>query len=128
MKLRAREKRDKQLIASLPGVVRSLRRSTLDIDSRRAAHREAQRTALATRGLAGRRVGVARAPAERIDYQVGDELAEGLRTLKPEGNLWRDWQGSVTRRGKVEAPRLRTSEKRRAKTKTVEKHAWKRFE
>lgn len=40
-----------------------------------------------------------------VDVQLGEDLPESLRELKPEGNLWRDRWGSMVVRGKVE-PRV----------------------
>jgi nucleolar protein 53 len=40
-----------------------------------------------------------------VEVQLGEDLPESLRELKPEGNLWRDRWGSMVARGKVE-PRV----------------------
>lgn len=80
------------------------------------------------KGLAGRRLGKHRVPESHIDVQVGEDLAENLRTLKPEGNLFRDRFVSLQQRALIEprAPVLPT--KRRIKPILYEKHAYKRFE
>merc|ERR1711939_600171 len=96
--------------------------------------------ALGAHGLASLR-GQTRKPAGEDDphvartedvYQLGDEL----RSLKPEGNLWRDWVASATRRGRLAAQNARsrrpaskkaTGDSKR-KLKTYEKFAWKNFD
>ncbi|MBW0489650.1 hypothetical protein O181_029365 [Austropuccinia psidii MF-1] len=71
---------------------------------------------------------------DQHEYQLTEDLTEaGLRGLKPEGNLWRDWSQSNIRRGRLESrPKIglvkgQKFEKGR-KFKEVEKHAWKNFE
>ncbi|KIM57684.1 hypothetical protein SCLCIDRAFT_1219170 [Scleroderma citrinum Foug A] len=80
------------------------------------------------KGLAGRRFGKHKVPESHIDVQVGEDLAENLRTLKPEGNLFRDRFVSLQQRALIEprAPVLPT--KRRIKPILYEKHIYKRFE
>ncbi|KAL4072336.1 P60-like protein [Scleroderma citrinum] len=79
------------------------------------------------KGLAGRRLGKHKVPESHIDVQVGEDLCENLRTLKPEGNLFRDRFVSLQQRALIEprAPVLPT--KRRAKPVLYEKHTYKRF-
>jgi nucleolar protein 53 len=70
-------------------------------------------------------------PKAKVDVQLTEELAEGLRSLKPEGSLWKDWQGSAIRRGKIPAKRAAAAKQAKAKgrrEKEVEKYAWKNFE
>ncbi|CAH7686490.1 ribosome biogenesis protein Nop53/GLTSCR2 [Phakopsora pachyrhizi] len=68
------------------------------------------------------------------EYQLTEDLTEaGLRCLKPEGNLWRDWSQSNIRRGKLESrPKIGLVKGQRfekgRKFKEVEKHGWKNFE
>ncbi|KAH0831325.1 P60-like protein [Lanmaoa asiatica] len=80
------------------------------------------------KGLAGQRLGKHRVPENDIEVQIGDDLSENLRNLKPEGNLFRDRFVSLQQRALIEprAPVLPT--KRKAKPKEYEKHAWKCFE
>ncbi|KAF8551848.1 P60-like protein [Imleria badia] len=80
------------------------------------------------KGLAGQRLGKHRVPENDIEVQVGEDLSESLRNLKPEGNLFRDRFVSLQQRALIEprAPVLPTE--RKAKLKEYEKHAWKRFE
>ncbi|OCH90470.1 tumor suppressor protein Gltscr2 [Obba rivulosa] len=79
-------------------------------------------------GLAGQRLGKHKVPEGEIDVQLGEELTESLRQLKPEGNLFRDRFLSMQHRALVE-PRVPVlPKKRRTKFKEYEKHAWKRFD
>ncbi|KAN0094429.1 Ribosome biogenesis protein Nop53/GLTSCR2 [Tylopilus felleus] len=79
-------------------------------------------------GLAGQRLGKHRVPKSDTEVQIGEDLSENLRNLKPEGNLFRDRFVSLQQRALIEprVPVLPT--KRKAKPKEYEKHAWKRFE
>jgi len=93
------------------------------------AQREAaKREMLRTRGMKGRRLGKHLVPEGDVDVQLGEDLSESLRELKPEGNLFRDRFQSLQQRALIEprVPVLPT--KRKFKVKEYEKHAWKRFE
>lgn len=82
---------------------------------------------LAKQGLAGVKVGKHKVPQQKIDVQVGDELSESLRTLKQEGNLFRDRYQKLQSRGVIE-PRIKQTPKRRThKVKTYETHDYKKF-
>ena len=73
--------------------------------------------------------GLPRAPKVAPVFQLGDELSDSLRCLRPEGSLWREWQASAMRRGKVEIRKRRLNE-RKAKgrqERQVERFAWKQF-
>lgn len=93
---------------------------------------------VAERGLTRLRSGPSKVPDQPVTYQLGEELADNLRTLTPEGNLWREWVGSSMRRGKLSVERANESKKggkrggrgkdKGSKTKEVGKFAWKRFE
>lgn len=97
----------------------------------KAAALKAQKARLADRGLTRFRSGPARVPDQPVTFQLGDELADNLRTLQPEGNLWREWLGSGMRRGKVPVERANIHKKggkkggrghdKNHKTKEVEK-------
>ncbi|KAG1791941.1 uncharacterized protein BJ212DRAFT_1490825 [Suillus subaureus] len=79
------------------------------------------------KGLAGQRLGKYKVPENEIEVQIGEDLSENLRTLKPEGNLFRDRFRSMQQRALIE-PRVPILPTKRAKLKEFEKHAWKRFE
>lgn len=77
-------------------------------------------------GLVGTKVGGRKVPESNIAVQLDDELAESLRTLKGEGNLWRSQWESMLARGRAE-PRVPVRAKHRLATKLYEKHHYKRF-
>jgi len=66
---------------------------------------------LAEQGLTRFRSGPSRVPDAPVTFQLGDELADNLRTLQPEGNLWKEWVASGMRRGKVPVERANESKK-----------------
>jgi len=104
-----------------------LHKSTL-ASQRHAASREKLREKLRTQGLKGKRLGKHWVPEGDVDVQLGEDLSESLRELKPEGNLFRDRFQSLQQRALVE-PRIPVlPTKRKFKVKEYEKHAWKRFE
>jgi len=125
------QRRRQRFLATIPSakafrsqVAKSLRARLAAIEARRA-----KRSAiLKQRGLIGQRVGKYRVPEGRVDFQLGEELTETLRELKPQGNLFRDRFLSLQQRALVE-PRVPVLPKhRKTKTKEYEKHAWKRFD
>ncbi|EGO04468.1 hypothetical protein SERLA73DRAFT_44469 [Serpula lacrymans var. lacrymans S7.3] len=79
-------------------------------------------------GLSGRKLGKHKVAEDNVDVQVSEDLSETLRTLKPEGNLFRDRLRSLQQRALVE-PRVPVIPARRKyKLKEYQRHAWKRFE
>jgi len=75
-----------------------------------------------------RKLGKYLIPEPRLDVQLGEELSESLRELKPEGSLFRDRFLSMQQRALVE-PRVRVIPRRnKLRIKLYEKHPWKRFE
>lgn len=97
------------------------------------------------RGLSGHKLGRHKVAEGIVDVQLGEDLSESLRALKPEGNMFRDRFLSLQQRGRLE-PRalvmyvhachrshtfpnhLHRPKKLRRETVEYEKHAWKRFE
>ncbi|BEI83808.1 hypothetical protein CcaverHIS002_0404120 [Cutaneotrichosporon cavernicola] len=70
---------------------------------------------------------------ERLGYTGGEKdrqapRAEGLRQVKPEGNLFKDRFQSLQRRALIEPRVPQLPKKRKIKVKEYEKFAWKRFE
>ncbi|CCG81236.1 p60 domain-containing protein [Taphrina deformans PYCC 5710] len=63
-------------------------------------------------------------PQNPLEIQLSDELAESLRTLKPEGNLFKDRFMSLVKRGIVEA-RVPQSKRRRYALLQKEKYSHK---
>ena len=88
--------------------------------------REAKLARMRESGMAGSKVGKYAVPEERIDVQTGDELSESLRQLKPEGNLFWDRFQNLQARGLTESRRLVQPMRRRLKTKTYDRHTFKR--
>jgi nucleolar protein 53 len=118
----------KRLLASVHNI-KSVRRTVEIHLSKRQQLVEERRAARIARikcGLAGERFGKFKVAKGEIDVQLGDELVESLRELKPEGNLFRDRYLNLQHRGLLE-PRARVTPKRGNKIKEYEKHAWKRF-
>lgn len=75
----------------------------------------------------GEKVGKFKVAEQAVPVQLGEDLAESLRQVKPEGNLFKDRFLSLQRRALLE-PRVPHLPKRRAlKVKEYEKHAYKRF-
>ncbi|KZV95978.1 P60-like protein [Exidia glandulosa HHB12029] len=120
----------KRLLGQVDGA-KSLRKGTLASKAAHQAALEQRRAELlqkAKEGLAGQKVGKHKVPVGDIDVQLGEELGENLRTLKPEGNLFRDRFQSMQQRSLVE-PRVRVMPKRRKlKLKDYELHSFKDFD
>ncbi|QRW13313.1 Nop53 (60S ribosomal biogenesis) [Ceratobasidium sp. AG-Ba] len=123
---RANLAQKRQQLASLT-TLKSIHRAVTSAQSEaeRAAALRAQKKV--ARGLIGMRIGKHVVKEGDIDVQLGEDLAESLRELKPEGNLWRDRWGSLVVRGKVE-PRVPVVGRRKKKTKEYEKHSYKQFD
>lgn len=115
-------------ILHLPALKR--RQARLATARAQAAHqrRLQKQTLLAKHGLQGQKLGKHTVPLTRIDVQTSDKLTESLRTLKPEGNLFRDRYQRLQVTGKLE-PRVKqsASTKRRKKLKSYETHDYKNF-
>ncbi|KAI0672234.1 P60-like protein [Trametes maxima] len=79
-------------------------------------------------GLAGQKIGKHVVPEGAIDVQLGEELSESLRALKPEGNLFRDRFINMQHRALIEPHAPNPPKKNRRKTKEYEKHSYKRFD
>jgi len=124
---KARRKNELQIINSF----KLLRRSTNNTLSAREQAHALRRAALQEklkRGLAGQKLGKHKVPVEEVDVQLGEDLSESLRALKPEGNLFRDRFTSLQQRALIE-PRVPVlPRRRRNRIIEYEKHAWKRFE
>ncbi|GHJ86834.1 hypothetical protein NliqN6_3236 [Naganishia liquefaciens] len=84
---------------------------------------------LARSGMApGKRMGKHLVQGRDVEVQLGEDLSENLRQLKPEGNLFRDRFLSLQQRALVE-PRVRQMPTKRVlKIKEYEKHDFKRFD
>jgi len=80
------------------------------------------------KGLVGQKVGKYKVQECEVDVQLGEDLSESLRGLKPEGNLFRDRFLSLQHRALIEPRQPVLPRRRKTKIKEYEKHAWKRFE
>ncbi|KAG7445321.1 P60-like protein [Guyanagaster necrorhizus] len=80
------------------------------------------------KGLSGQKLGKHKVAEGEVDVQLGEDLSESLRALKPEGNLFRDRFLSLQHRGRIEPRALVVPRKRRTRTVEYEKHAWKKFD
>lgn len=92
----------------------------------------ARRAALEAKQLVGyqggEKIGKHKVLSGNVDVQLGEDLSENMREVKPEGNLFRDRFRALQSRTLLE-PRVRQLPKRHTgRTKEYEKHAWKRFE
>ncbi|KAG5733405.1 hypothetical protein E4T56_gene4114, partial [Termitomyces sp. T112] len=121
----------KRMLAAIPSA-KTLRRTNAQLMSAReeelARKRAAELSKLKQHGLAGQRLGRHKVPEGQVDVQLGEDLSESLRALKPEGNLFRDRFLNMQHRALVEPRVLVGPKRRRTKIVEYEKHAWKRFE
>ncbi|TBU63459.1 P60-like protein [Dichomitus squalens] len=120
----------KRMLASVDSA-KALRKSIardLATRERLRAQRQAQMQEKLKRGLAGQKIGKHKVPEGEIDVQLGEELSESLRALKPEGNLFRDRFVSMQHRALIEPRAVVTTKKARRKTKEYEKHSYKKFD
>ncbi|KAJ7065292.1 ribosome biogenesis protein Nop53/GLTSCR2 [Mycena amicta] len=124
---KARKKRELAVVHD----IRQLRRTankTLSTREQKVSLRETALKAKLKGGLAGQKLGKHRVPVGEVDVQLGEDLSESLRGLKPEGNLFRDRFTSLQQRALIE-PRVPVLPKRRKyRMVEYEKHAWKRFD
>lgn len=121
-------------VATAGAVLRAIEESTELSVAEKAAAIKVRKAQIAQQGLTRLRSGPNKVPDAPVTYQLGEELADNLRTLTPEGNLWRDWVGSGMRRGKVPVERANLNKKggkrggrgkdKGSKTKTVAKVRW----
>lgn len=92
-----------------------------------AARRLEKQSLLSKQGLAGLKLGKHKVPQPHIDVQTGDQLSDSLRTLQPQGNLFRDRYVKLQARGVVEPRVKQTHKKHTRKLKTYETHDYKKF-
>uniref|UniRef100_A0A8B9QVG8 Ribosome biogenesis protein NOP53 n=1 Tax=Anas platyrhynchos TaxID=8839 RepID=A0A8B9QVG8_ANAPL len=103
--------------------LRALRRQLRRWEAERLRRRQAREAKL--RALQGRprRLGRLKYEDPSLEVQLSEELAESLRTLKPEGSVVHDRFKSLQKRSLIE-PRERAKFKRRYRVKYVEKRAF----
>ncbi|KAM0793612.1 hypothetical protein ACM66B_001045 [Microbotryomycetes sp. NB124-2] len=98
-------------VAAAPTISAALKQAEQMSLSEKALALKMQKQRLAKQGLTRFRSGPSRVPDAPVTFQLGEELSENLRSLKPEGNLWREWIGSNMRRGKVPVERANEAKK-----------------
>ncbi|KZT26047.1 tumor suppressor protein Gltscr2 [Neolentinus lepideus HHB14362 ss-1] len=120
----------KRLLTSVTSVksLRSLVNKSLSASERARAERELAIQDKLRKGLVGQKVGKYKVQECEVDVQLGEDLSESLRGLKPEGNLFRDRFLSLQHRALIEPRQPVLPRRRKTKIKEYEKHAWKRFE
>ncbi|EIW73019.1 hypothetical protein M231_04335 [Tremella mesenterica] len=104
------------------------------VEVKAKAAREAERLARIARhekerlGLqGGEKVGKHKVKKGDVVVQLGEDLAETLRQVKPEGNLFKDRFMALQKKALVEPRVPQMPKKRRRKVIEYEKHAYKRF-
>ncbi|KAF5325169.1 hypothetical protein D9619_010070 [Psilocybe cf. subviscida] len=121
----------KKLLAAI-NEAKSMRRTNAKTLSLQEQQRQERLTKLAeklkTQGLAGTKLGKHKVPQDNVVVQLGEDLTENLRGLKPEGNLFRDRFQSLQQRALVEPRVPVVPSKRRNRMVEYEKHAWKNFD
>ncbi|EPQ50756.1 P60-like protein [Gloeophyllum trabeum ATCC 11539] len=120
----------KRLLTSVTSVkaLRSMVNRSLSLSEKTRAERQRADEEKLRKGLAGQRIGKHKVPEGEVDVQLGEDLSESLRGLKPEGNLFRDRFLSLQKRALIEPRQPVIPKRRRTKDKEYEKHAWKRFD
>ncbi|ORX35070.1 ribosome biogenesis protein Nop53/GLTSCR2 [Kockovaella imperatae] len=129
-RLEKMEAQKRRLLKSV-GNVSALGKSA---EEKRAAMLEAERLAKFTKrekerlGLkGGEKIGKHRVGKPKVTVQLGEDLAESLRQVKPEGNLFKDRFLALQKRALVEPRVPQLPKKRVRKMKEYEKHAYKQF-
>ncbi|KAF1604902.1 UNVERIFIED_CONTAM: Ribosome biogenesis protein NOP53, partial [Eudyptes pachyrhynchus] len=103
--------------------LRSLRRQVKRWEGELLRRRQARLAKRRAKDALPRRLGRLKYEDPSLEVQLSDELAESLRTLKPEGSVLRDRFKSLQKRSLIE-PRERAKFKRRYRLKYVEKRAF----
>ncbi|XP_070620665.1 ribosome biogenesis protein NOP53 [Erythrolamprus reginae] len=109
----------KQELFQLKSIRLQLRQREAELQ-RRKQRREAKRKLEAVKP---KRLGRLKYQEPDVDVQLSSELAESLRTLRPEGSILKDRFKSLQRRNMIE-PRERAKFKRKYRLKYVEKRAF----
>lgn len=123
---RRRERQLRAAVSELPGYVKQMKKLAASRAALVEARRQRKLAHLQSAGIAGYKLGRHVVPEERIDVQTGDELSDSLRRLRPEGNLFWDRFQNLQARGLAEPRRPVLPKKQRLKTKTYDRHSFKR--
>ncbi|NXV88332.1 NOP53 protein, partial [Calonectris borealis] len=103
--------------------LRSLRLQVKRWEAELLRRRQARLAKRRAKDALPRRLGRLKYEDPSMEVQLSEELAESLRTLKPEGSVLRDRFKSLQKRNLIE-PRERAKFKRRYRLKYVEKRAF----
>ncbi|WFD04705.1 hypothetical protein MVES1_000029 [Malassezia vespertilionis] len=114
------------MVSEMPARAKKLKALTSERQALADERRQRKLTRMQEKGIAGLRVSKYSVPESRVDVQTGDELSENFRKLKPEGNLFWDRFQSMQARGLVEARRPVQPSRRKRKTKSYDRHSFKR--
>ncbi|WFD24561.1 hypothetical protein MEQU1_003264 [Malassezia equina] len=123
---RRKERQMRAIMAELSSHNKKLAKTADERTKLIEQRRQAKLARMRESGMAGSKVGKYVVPEQRIDVQTGDELSESLRQLKPEGNLFWDRFQNLQARGLTESRHLAQPMRRRLKTKTYDRHTFKR--
>lgn len=132
--MRARKrltKAQREALSSLSSINKSIQGSSSISLSQLHKRKSELAARLASSGLAEMRSGPSRVPKPKQSYLLTDELPEGLRQLKTNGNLWNEWLDSSRRRGKVQMERNTMPGMRKQKGRSLrdkEKVAWRKWD
>lgn len=124
-------KAQRQALSSLSTINKDLKGSSSISLSQLHKRKTELAARLASSGLAEMRSGPNRVPKSKQSYLLTDELPEGLRQLKTNGNLWNEWLDSSRRRGKVQMERNTMPGMRKLKGRSLkdkEKVAWRKWD
>lgn len=132
MRARSRlTKAQRQALSSLSSINKDLKGSSSISLSQLHKRKSELAARLASSGLAEMRSGPSRVPKPKQSYLLTDELPEGLRQLKTNGNLWNEWLDSSRRRGRVQMERNTMPGMRKQKGRSLrdrEKVAWRKWD
>jgi hypothetical protein len=132
MRARSRlTKAQRQALSSLSSINKDLKGSSSISLSQLHKRKSELAARLASSGLAEMRSGPSRVPKAKQSYLLTDELPEGLRQLKTNGNLWNEWLDSSRRRGRVQMERNTMPGMRKQKGRSLrdrEKVAWRKWD
>lgn len=123
---RRKERQMRALMSEMSSHSKKLSKSAAERSQLIEQRRQAKLARMRERGFAGTKLGKYVVPEQRIDVQTGDELSESLRQLKPEGNLFWDRFQNLQARGMLESRQPVQPMRRRLKTKTYDRHTFKR--
>ncbi|KAG7439418.1 P60-like protein, partial [Guyanagaster necrorhizus] len=121
---------NKRILATIDRV-KALSKEAKINSAKRDAERQQLRLLAETKlkkGLSGQKLGKHKVAEGGINVQLGEDLSESLRVLKPEGNLFRVRFLSLQHRGRIEPRAFVLPKKQRTQTVEYEKHAWKKFD